>query len=75
MYHAFGLCIAAALMARGISQASLGAWAFLVGIALFSGSLYAMVFTGARWLGAVTPLGGAAFLAGWVMIALAARRL
>jgi uncharacterized membrane protein YgdD (TMEM256/DUF423 family) len=42
---------------------------------LFSGSLYVMVFTGARWLGAVTPLGGVAFLAGWTLLALAARRL
>ncbi len=50
------------------------AWCFLAGIAVFSGSLYAMTLTGARWLGAITPLGGIAFIAGWVMLALAAWR-
>jgi uncharacterized membrane protein YgdD (TMEM256/DUF423 family) len=43
--------------------------AFLAGIAIFSGSLYAMALTGARWLGAVTPIGGVAFLAGWLTLA------
>lgn len=75
MHHAFALFVAAALLHRGIAQAGGAAWAFAAGIVLFSGSLYLMVFTGARWLGAVTPLGGVAFLAGWVMIGLAARRL
>lgn len=51
-----------------------GGWAFLVGILLFSGSLYLMTFTGARWLGAVTPLGGVGFIVGWLMLALAAWR-
>lgn len=40
-------------------------WAFAAGIVLFSGSLYLMVMSGERWLGAVTPFGGVAFLAGW----------
>ncbi|MEO5825046.1 MAG: DUF423 domain-containing protein [Gemmatimonadales bacterium] len=75
MYHAFALFVAAALLQRGLTQAGTAAWAFVAGIALFSGSLYLMVSTGARWLGAVTPLGGVAFLAGWTLIALAARRL
>src|ERR1041384_6445151 len=39
---------------------------FVVGILLFSGSLYAMALTNIRWLGAITPLGGLCFLAGWV---------
>lgn len=43
-------------------------WSFVCGIVLFSGSLYAMVFTGTRWLGAITPLGGVAFLAGWLLL-------
>ncbi|MFZ1730840.1 MAG: DUF423 domain-containing protein [Bacteroidota bacterium] len=42
---------------------------FLGGIVLFSGSLYIMTVTGARWLGAVTPLGGVAFLSGWTQLA------
>jgi len=41
---------------------------------LFSGSLYTLVLTGQRWLGAVTPLGGVAFLAGWACLAAAALR-
>ena len=46
----------------------------LGGILVFSGSLYLMTFTGARWLGAITPLGGLAFIAGWVSLAAAAIR-
>jgi uncharacterized membrane protein YgdD (TMEM256/DUF423 family) len=46
-------------------------WLFLAGIALFSGSLYALVLTGARGLGAITPLGGLALIAGWILLALA----
>jgi uncharacterized membrane protein YgdD (TMEM256/DUF423 family) len=49
-------------------------WLFLVGTLLFSGSLYALALSGLRWLGAVTPLGGAAFLAGWACLLLAATR-
>ncbi|MBA2290984.1 MAG: DUF423 domain-containing protein [Gemmatimonadales bacterium] len=75
MYHAFALFVAAALLQRGLPQAGTAAWAFVAGITLFAGSLYLMVFTGTRWLGAITPLGGVAFLAGWTLIALAARRL
>jgi uncharacterized membrane protein YgdD (TMEM256/DUF423 family) len=48
--------------------------AFLVGTVLFSGSLYLLALTGARWLGAVTPLGGLAFLAGWGCLAVAGWR-
>ena len=51
------------------------AWApafFLSGVVLFSGSLYTMTWTGARWLGAVTPLGGLALLAGWLLLGWAA---
>ena len=46
-------------------------WLFFAGILLFSGSLYLLVLTGARGLGAVTPLGGLAFIAGWIALALA----
>lgn len=44
-------------------------WLFVVGIVLFSGSLYVMTLTGLRVLGAITPLGGVAFIAGWLAIA------
>jgi len=46
-------------------------WLFLGGVVLFSGSLYAMVLTGARGLGAITPLGGLALIAAWILLALA----
>lgn len=48
--------------------------AFVVGTLLFSGSLYLMTLTGARWLGAITPLGGVSFIAGWVALAFASDR-
>ncbi len=44
---------------------SIAGWAFVVGILLFSGSLYILSISGIRWLGAITPLGGLAFLVGW----------
>lgn len=43
-------------------------WLFLAGITLFSGSLYGMTLTGARWLGAITPLGGVCFIVGWLVL-------
>ncbi len=52
----------------------LSGWLFVAGILLFSGSLYLLTLTGARWFGAITPLGGVAFIAGWVCLALAALR-
>lgn len=54
--------------------ASGAAWLFIAGILLFSGSLYALVLTGVRALGAVTPVGGLCFIAGWVCLALTAMR-
>lgn len=49
-------------------------WAFVIGAAVFAGTLYAMAIGGPRWLGAVTPLGGVAMLAGWALAAAAAIR-
>jgi uncharacterized membrane protein YgdD (TMEM256/DUF423 family) len=75
MYHALGLLAVAWAVARW--PGSLGAWAgwlFVAGTLIFSGSLYALALTGVRWLGAITPLGGVAFLAGWGCLALAAFR-
>ena len=48
---------------------------FLAGIVLFSGSLYLMAVTNARWLGAITPLGGLCFLAGWAWLVIAPGRI
>ncbi|MFH1569988.1 MAG: DUF423 domain-containing protein [Gemmatimonadota bacterium] len=74
--HALGL-IATALAVQHLPEAAAArwaGWALLAGVVLFSGSLYLLVLTGARLLGAVTPLGGAAFIAGWVLLAAAALR-
>jgi uncharacterized membrane protein YgdD (TMEM256/DUF423 family) len=76
MYHALALIAVAAVIAWGgrTALATYAGWAFVAGIVIFSGSLYALVLTGVRTWGAVTPLGGLAFLAGWVLLALAASR-
>lgn len=68
MYHAFALIITGFLSTQ--PKATIAGWCFVIGTVLFSGSLYAMTLSGARWLGAVTPLGGVAFIAGWVLLAL-----
>jgi uncharacterized membrane protein YgdD (TMEM256/DUF423 family) len=69
LVHALGILVAAMIAGRSPSvAASVAAWCFAAGIGLFSGSLYVMTLTGKRALGAVTPLGGLAFLAGWVGI-------
>lgn len=76
MYHGLGLFAVAWLYQQTQSQAAqVAGWAFLAGILLFSGSLYAMVFTGMRGFGAVTPIGGVAFMIGWVALAVAALKL
>ncbi len=49
-------------------------WCFLIGIIVFSGSLYIYALTGLKWLGAITPVGGVAFLAGWLLLVFRAPR-
>lgn len=73
-YHAFGLILLGLFVAqRGeVSGAGGAAWAFSIGILLFSGSLYVLALTGTKWLGAITPLGGLAFLVGWGLFVWAA---
>jgi uncharacterized membrane protein YgdD (TMEM256/DUF423 family) len=73
MYHALALLGCGLLAARG-HRTGAAAWSFVLGILLFSGSLFAMTWTGQRWLGAVTPFGGVAFLVGWLLLAVAAGR-
>lgn len=68
MYHALAL-LGCGVLGRLGARTGLAAWLFLVGIVLFSGSLYALVWTGVKGLGAVTPFGGVAFLAGWLALA------
>jgi uncharacterized membrane protein YgdD (TMEM256/DUF423 family) len=73
-YHFYhGLALLGVAWASGRWSSSLiplAGWLFLLGIILFSGSLYLLSLTGKRWLGAVTPFGGLAFLAGWACLAL-----
>lgn len=69
MYHALGLGIVAGAVDRyPAKHLEAAGWCFIVGILLFCGSLYGMSLAGIRWLGAVTPLGGVAFLAGWILM-------
>jgi uncharacterized membrane protein YgdD (TMEM256/DUF423 family) len=76
MYHALGLLAVAFAVTRWQESALAVAagWLFVAGIVLFSGSLYVMALTGWRWLGAITPLGGVAFVAGWACLCIAAVR-
>ena len=69
MYHALALLAVAWAATRWPdSSAVLAGWCFVAGIVVFSGSLYVLALTGVRWLGAITPLGGLAFLAGWALL-------
>ncbi len=75
-YHALGL-IAVGLVAAQLPGSALlkwSGWLMLAGIALFSGSLYLLAATGTRWLGAVTPVGGIAFIAAWALFVAAILR-
>ncbi len=71
LIHALAVGLAAPLSARA-PGGTIAGWLFLGGIVLFSGSLYTMTLTGKRALGAVTPIGGVLFLAGWVAVVVAA---
>lgn len=72
MYHALALLIVAWATTRWPGTLlTISGWAFVIGTILFSGSLYALSLTGMRRLGAITPIGGLLFLAGWLFLALA----
>jgi uncharacterized membrane protein YgdD (TMEM256/DUF423 family) len=73
MYHALAIvAVGLAAMHWSSSLLSAAGWAFGAGVLIFCGTLYALAFDAPRWLGAVTPLGGLAFLAGWALLAVAA---
>ena len=73
--HAVALLTCGAIALHLPSQAlRVAGWAFVAGMVLFSGSLYLLALTGERWLGAVTPFGGTAFLIGWAALVVAAHR-
>ena len=76
-YHSLAL-LAVGIVALSQPQTVLlrsSGWLFLLGILIFSGSLYLLGITGVRWLGAVTPLGGLAFIGGWACLAASAWKL
>ena len=69
IYHAFALLAVAWALSRWPGRPGEAAgWLFVAGTLLFSGSLYVLSLSGQRWLGAITPLGGVAFLAGWGLL-------
>ncbi|MDB5498150.1 MAG: hypothetical protein JWP28_2181 [Phenylobacterium sp.] len=71
--HSLATFACVAFMQVGARQARFAPAFFLSGVVIFSGSLYAMALGAPRWLGAVTPIGGLCFLAGWAVLAWAAR--
>jgi uncharacterized membrane protein YgdD (TMEM256/DUF423 family) len=77
MIHALAILAVVALAHGGRiggRTALVAQWLFLIGSVLFPGALYALAFGGPKWFGAVAPIGGAAFIAGWVVVCIAALR-
>ena len=72
--HALALVLVGLLKLQA-GRGDLAGWAFLLGSLLFSGTLYAMALGAPRFLGAITPIGGTGLLAGWILLAVAARGL
>jgi len=76
MFHALALVAIGILMSSKtlghVSQLNVAGYLILAGIIIFSGSLYVLSLTGISILGAITPIGGVAFLAGWIMLIVAA---
>ncbi len=79
MFHSIGLIAIAILMSTGligpISSLSWAGYLMLAGIVIFSGSLYILSLTGISILGAITPIGGVAFIAGWILLIVAAAKV
>jgi uncharacterized membrane protein YgdD (TMEM256/DUF423 family) len=74
MYHALALLLVGVLLSRAeFTQGwlTVSGWSFVVGVLIFSGSLYALSLSGVKWLGAIAPLGGLAFIVGWGCLAIA----
>ncbi len=72
VWHALGLVLLGLLESSGRRLTVVG-WLFVVGTVVFSGSLFAMALGGPTWLGAITPIGGASFIVGWVLLAVSFR--
>ena len=74
MFHALALLAAGRMAREGRRFAGAASGCFFYGTLIFSGSLYVMTVTGARWLGAITPIGGVLLILGWILGALASRQ-
>jgi uncharacterized membrane protein YgdD (TMEM256/DUF423 family) len=77
LHHALGL-LAVGLVAAQLPDSTLlrwSGWLMLAGIVLFSGTLYAFALSGERWLGAITPVGGVAFLGAWALFVIAVLKI
>ncbi|MGG1696378.1 DUF423 domain-containing protein [Bacillus zhangzhouensis] len=76
MFHVIGLFIVAFLADKlsGVSLVPTAGWVMLAGILFFSGSLYVLALTQVKILGAITPIGGVAFIASWIMLVIAAAK-
>jgi uncharacterized membrane protein YgdD (TMEM256/DUF423 family) len=70
-YHAFALIFLGIIIQQKAESQHFGisGWLFVFGILIFSGSLYILCLTGIRWMGAITPFGGLALIAGWLFLA------
>jgi len=74
-WHTLALIAVALLIEKfNTNYLQISGWAFIIGIAIFSGSLYALCFTGINKLGAITPIGGLSLILGWIMLAIAVIR-
>ena len=77
LVHTLGALLIAGCSLAGLlkqRRANTAAALMLIGICLFSGSLYLLALTGQRWLGMITPVGGVAFIVGWLLLTLAVTR-
>ena len=76
-YHALGLLLVGMLVSQWPTEGliKIAGWVMFAGIVIFSGSLYLLSITGIRWLGAITPIGGLAFLVAWLLLVVAFIRL
>ncbi|MCA9675134.1 MAG: DUF423 domain-containing protein [Kofleriaceae bacterium] len=72
MYGALGMAACALAARLGLRRAVGAGWVMLAGVAVFSGSLYALALSGVKVLGAITPIGGVLMMAGWLLLAIAA---
>ncbi|MCH7905275.1 MAG: DUF423 domain-containing protein [Armatimonadetes bacterium] len=70
IWHALGLILIGLLAAKTGKDLKWPGWLLTIGIVIFSGSLYLLALTDAKWLGAITPFGGACFIVGWLVLAI-----